>query len=87
MASCDYTIETILIHISGRKEAILYRSCLGAREMKWDYSSCLAVSCLVLPSVAVRVEPLGLCVCILSGIEPGQLVEGPGASLSSEVEA
>lgn len=25
--------------------------------------------------------------CILSGIEPGQLVDGPGASLSSEVEA
>lgn len=43
--------------------------------------------CPVLPSVAVRAEPLGLCVCILSGIEPGQLVEGPGASLSSEVEA
>lgn len=41
----------------------------------------------VLPSVAVQVEPLGLCVCILSGTEPGQLVEGPGASLSSEVEA
>ena len=41
----------------------------------------------ILPSVAVRVEPLGLGVCILSGIEPEQLVEGPGASLSSEVEA
>lgn len=45
------------------------------------------VPCPVLPSVAVRVKPLGLCVCILSGTEPGQLVEGPGASLSSEVEA
>lgn len=42
---------------------------------------------LLSSSVAVRVEPLGLCVCILSGIEPGQLVEGPGTSLSSEVEA
>lgn len=36
---------------------------------------------------AVRLDPLDLCVCILSEIEPGQLVEGPGASLSSEVEA
>lgn len=41
----------------------------------------------VLPSVAVRVETLGLCVCIFSGTELEQLVEGPGASLSSEVEA
>lgn len=41
----------------------------------------------VLPSVAVRAEPPGLCVCMLSGVEPGQLVEGPGASLISEVEA
>lgn len=45
------------------------------------------VPCPVLPSVAVRLEPLGLCVCIFSGMEPEQLVEGPGASLSSEVEA
>lgn len=43
--------------------------------------------CFVLPSMAVREEPLGLCVCMLSGNEPGQLEEGPGASLSSEVEA
>lgn len=42
---------------------------------------------LLSSSVAVRLEPLSLWVCILSGIEPEQLVEGPGASLSSEVEA
>lgn len=55
--------------------------------MKWSKAAGYNMSCPVLPSVPVRVEPLGLCVCILSGIEPGQLVEGPGTSLSSEVEA
>lgn len=37
--------------------------------------------------MAVRVEPLGLDACILLDIEAGQIVEGPAASLSSEVEA
>lgn len=55
--------------------------------MKWSKAAGYNMLCPVLPSVPVRVEPLGLCVCILSGIEPGQLVEGPGTSLSSEVEA
>lgn len=41
----------------------------------------------VLPSVAVREEPISLCARVISGIDPGQLVEGPGASLNSEVEA
>lgn len=60
---------------------------LLAKEMKWRTAACIKVPGPSLPSVAVRVEPLDLCVCILSGTEPGQLVEGPGASLSSEVEA
>lgn len=55
--------------------------------MKWTTAAGINMPRRVLPSVAVRVEPLGLCVCILSDIGPGQLVEGPGASLISEVEA
>lgn len=85
MASCDYTV---FIKLSAA-ESFLDPSCLQSKRvhMKWSRATRLNMPCPVLPSVAVRVEPLGLCVCILSGIEPGQLVEGPGASLSSEVEA
>lgn len=56
-------------------------------EKKLPAAADVNMLCPVLPSGPVRAEPLGLCVCILSGVEPGQLVEGPGASLSSEVEA
>lgn len=77
----------ILSNISSWKEVFLDPCCLQTKALKWPIAAGINMPRPVLPSVAVRVEPLGLCVCILSDSGPGQLVEGPGASLISEIQA